>query len=66
MLQAIATRNTGHHTQFTDISNKTKEVKHSVVINEEQRKYIEEQIVEEIYRIFTHKEGWLMERSKKN
>ena len=57
MLQAVATINTGHHTKFTDISNKTKEVKHSIVINEEQRKEFEEQIVEELYRVFTHKES---------
>ena len=55
MLQAVATTYTGHHTKFTDISNKTKEVKHSVVFNAEQRKELEEQIVEELYRIFTHK-----------
>ena len=57
MLQAVATINTGHNTQFTDISNKIKEVKHSIVFNAEQRKEIEEQIVEELYRIFTHKAG---------
>ena len=56
MLQAVATISTGHNTQFTDISNKIKEVKHSVVFNAEQRKELEEQIVEELYRIFfTHK-----------
>ena len=55
MLQAVATINTGHNTQFTDISNKIKEVKHSVVFNTEQRKELEEQIVEELYRIFTHR-----------
>lgn len=56
MLQAVATTiNTGYHTNYTDISNKIKEVKHSVVFNAEQRKELEEQIVEELYRIFTHK-----------
>ena len=54
MLQAVATISTGHNTQFTDISNKIKEVKHSVVFNAEQRKELEEQIVEELYRILTH------------
>ena len=47
-------------TQIIDgrkISNKIKEVKHSVVFNAEQRKELEEQIVEELYRIFTHKAG---------
>ena len=57
MLQNIATINTGYHTNYTDISNNTKEVKHSVVFNAEQRKELEEQIVEELYRIFTHKAG---------
>ena len=57
MLQAVATINTGHHTKYTDISNKTKKVKHSVVLNAEQKKELEEQIVEELYKIFTHKVG---------
>lgn len=55
MIQAVATINTGHNTQFTDISNKIKEVKHSVVFNAEPRKELEEQIIEELYRIFSHK-----------
>ena len=57
MLQAVATINTGYHTNYTDISNKIKEVKHSVVFNAEQRKELEEEIVEQLYRIFTHKAG---------
>lgn len=57
MLQAVATTSTGHHTKYTDLSNKTKKVKHSVVLNAEQKKEIEEQIVEELYRIFTHRAG---------
>lgn len=57
MLQAVATINKGHHTKYTDISNKVKEVKHSVVLNAEQKNDLEEQIVEELYRIFTHKAG---------
>ena len=44
-------------TSYTDMSNKTKEVRHSVVLNNEQRNEIEERIVEELYRIFTHKAG---------
>ena len=55
MLQPVETINTGHHTTYTDISNKIKEVKHSVVFNDEQKRELEEQIVEELYRIFTHK-----------
>ncbi|MCI5971043.1 MAG: hypothetical protein SOW78_02870 [Clostridia bacterium] len=57
MLQNIETISTGYHTNYTDISNNIKEVKHSVVFNAEQRKELEEQIVEELYRIFTHKAG---------
>ena len=56
MLQAVATINTGHHTKYTDISNNTKKVTHSVVFNA-QAKELEEQIVEDLYRIFTHKAG---------
>ena len=57
MLQEIATIDTGNHTKYTDISNKIREVKHSVVFNTEQRKELEEQVVDELYRIFTHKVG---------
>lgn len=57
MLQTVEIIYTGHNTYYTDISNKIKEVKHSVVFNAEQRKELEEQIVEELYRIFTHKAG---------
>ena len=57
MLQAVATISTGHNTQFTDISNKIKEVKHSVVFNAEQRKELEEEIVEQLYRIFCIKQA---------
>ena len=55
MLQAVATINAGPHTKFTDISNKTKEVKHSVVFSAEERTELEGKIVEELYRIFTYK-----------
>ena len=54
MLKAERT-NTGHYTKYTDILNKTIEVKHSVIFSAEQKKELEEQIVEELYRIFTHK-----------
>lgn len=53
-MQAIATVNTGYHTNYTDISNKIKNVKHSVVFNAGQKE-LQEQIVEELYRIFKHK-----------
>lgn len=55
MLQEVATTYTGKSTEYTDISNKTKEVKHSVVLSNEERKMLEERVVEELYRIFTHK-----------
>lgn len=55
MLQAITTINTGKHTHYTDVSNKVKEVRHSVVSNDVQRKELEEQIAEELCRVFMHK-----------
>ena len=55
MLKAVERISTGCHTKYTDLSEKTREVRHSVIVNDEQRKGIEEQIVEELYRIFTHK-----------
>ena len=57
MLQAIATINTGNHTQYTDLSDKIREVKHSVVFSAEEKQVIEERVVEELYKIFTHKVG---------
>lgn len=44
-------------TEFTDINDKTHIVNHSVILSEQQRKEHEEQIVEELYRIFMHKAG---------
>lgn len=41
--------------EYIDSSNNIKQVRHSTIINEEERKEIEEQIVEELYRIFAHK-----------
>ena len=55
MLQAITTINTGKHTHYTDVSNKVKEVRHSVVSNDVQRKELEEQIAEELCRVLMHK-----------
>ncbi len=57
MLQKAATMNTGRHTRYTDVSNTTREVRHSVVIYDEQKKDREESIVEALYRLFTHKAG---------
>ena len=53
--EAIKTINTGYHTNYTDVSNNIKEVKHSVILNVEEKKELEEKIVDELYRIFTHK-----------
>lgn len=55
MQQNILENDAKYITSYTDMSNKTKEVRHSVVLNNEERKEIEERIVEELYRIFTHK-----------
>lgn len=46
---------TEHNTEYRDLSDKIKKVKHSVILNAEERKAEEEKIVEELYRIFTHK-----------
>ena len=44
-------------TEFKDIKNNSHSVNHSVILNEKERKEIEEQIVKELYRILTHKVG---------
>lgn len=43
-------------TEFKDLANNVKKVRHSILNNEEKREE-EERIVEELYRIFTHKTG---------
>ena len=43
--------------QYRDISNKVKEVKHSTTFNDAEKRETEERIVEELLRIFTHKVG---------
>lgn len=55
MLQA-KTIDTENHTVYTDIHNNEKDVKHSVVLTSEDKKELEERIVNELYRVFTHKE----------
>lgn len=55
MLSEIKTVHTDKHTNYTDISNETKEVTHSVILSADNKKETEERIVEELYRIFTHK-----------
>ena len=56
MLHNITTQIIGT-TEFIDISNKVKEVKHSVIFNPEHKKELEERIVDELCRIFAHKAG---------
>ena len=55
MLPAIKTVTTDKHTSYTDISNNSKDVTHSVILSDDDRKETEERIAEELYRIFTHK-----------
>lgn len=57
MLNNIANTKTIGVSKFTDISNKVKEVKHSVILNDAEKRELEEKIVDELYRIFTHKAG---------
>lgn len=57
MLQAIATQPVGDTTSYTDVSNNSRKVKQSVVLNNEEKTALEEAIVEELVRIFTHKVG---------
>lgn len=57
MLNNITNTQTIGLSQYTDISNNVKEVKHSVIFNDTERREIEERIVEDLYRIFTHKAG---------
>ena len=45
----------GGCTEYSDIADNIKEVKHSVILSVEDRKEIEERIIEELYKIFTHK-----------
>ena len=56
MLQAKSI-DTENYTVYTDTSNKVKKVKHSVIFNSEEKRELEERIVEDLYRIFTHKAG---------
>lgn len=47
--------NTENISNYTDIGNNIRLVKHSTIINSENKKELEERIVNEIYRVFTHK-----------
>lgn len=55
MLPTINTISIDKHTNYTDISNNSKKVTHSVILSDDNTKEIEERIVEELYRIFSHK-----------
>lgn len=50
-----AITNTEEISSYTDISNNVRAIKHSTIVNSENKKELEERIVEEIYRVFTHK-----------
>lgn len=55
MHKAISTKDTGYNSIYIDISNHEREVKHSTVLNDNDKEELENEIVEELYRIFTHK-----------
>ena len=57
MLNNITNTETIRLSQYTDISNNVKEVKHSIILKDAEKREIEERIVEDLYRIFTHKAG---------
>lgn len=47
---------TNTRTKNEDINNNTKAIKHSVpMLDDNERRELENEIVEELYRIFTHK-----------
>ena len=54
MQKAVSTKDTGYNSIYIDISNHEREVKHSVVLNDNDKEELENEIVEELYRIFTH------------
>ncbi len=53
MLKNIKTVSTGYRSCYTDKANRTKEVRHSVVINDDRQS--EETIVDELCKVFSHK-----------
>lgn len=55
MLKAISTKDTGYNSIYIDISNHERTVKHSIVLNDNNKEDLENEILEELYRIFTHK-----------
>lgn len=54
-MKDIATVEMNYTTKYKNISNKTIDVRHSVVLSEKSRREIEDEIVEELYKIFTKK-----------
>lgn len=52
MLQAILTTDTGYQSSYIDILNNERNVRHSVVLDNEHKDGIKEEIVEELCRIF--------------
>ena len=55
MLKAVSTTDTGYLSNYTDVLNNERKVKHSMVLNDKDKEELENEIVEELYRIFTHK-----------
>ena len=54
MLQTISITKTEYYNQYTDLSNKVRNVRHSIILSPEEKSDKEKQIVEELYKIFTH------------
>jgi hypothetical protein len=57
MQQAITTMPVGTLVNYTDVLNNTRTVKQSVLLNDKEKAALEEAVVEELVRIFTHKVG---------
>ncbi len=55
MQQAITTMPVGVLANYTDVLNNTRTVKQSVLLNDKEKAALEEAVVEELVRIFTHK-----------
>ena len=56
MLHNIINTQTAGVSKYEDLNKNTKVIKHRVpVFDEAERRELEEQIAEELYRIFTHK-----------
>lgn len=55
MLKSVKTIDTGYLGSYTDLSQKTIVVKHSVVINNEPQNEREQRIVKELCQVFSRK-----------